>query len=857
MKTKLLKLALCAMALLPIGAWADVDFGTQKTVNTTTTWNFASLSGQVGQSAYTAITTFDGVKYYLRAGASNTCEIKDGGSANSQTFADGTVVDARYYVSFNTKWSANPSAMAYAGTDGVKALSALAFNIESAGTCYVKIKGTASDQFRIYYTNPDIDNTYTAVQYASFATGGIDEIAYTASGPGAIMITDNTSAFEIYAVRFVPKSEEPKVSQTTTWTFNGLEAGTYKLNKPIAGNSGDKGYMHASIRSNSSMTVAANSSNDKFGDDTAVSWTKVVTSAGKMQGLTETTISAAFESVTGNYFSPGFAFNTSVPGTCYALISSAESKKVRIYHSDGSSTTNVSTTPSGTEICKLSSGVKAAGTFYVGGVDDAFTIYAVRFVPATYTLDITAENGTVTRSPEKSKYDYNEVVTLTATPAEGYKFVSWSGVDSSEGATATVTMTADKAVTANFEAYAASVNIGSTGYATFANLTGSTLAVPEHLTAYGVSDYTASGVTFTPYNVIPAGVGVILKAEEDYESQTYWFDTTEDACTYSGSNFLVPVTEAKTVPAYTDYNLNYIFAQKTKGVGFYRSSGSGTIAAGKAYLSIKDLDVDDRSWSFTAQSSWASDAANLYTDAKYSSNAGINWLVLTENSDAGKKAAGYNQYKNKAALSDVELSANNLTISRTKGLYFTNQAANRLQIELRNSTTSYINFPAAGGNTTSVRIPNVKPGHTITINAKATLASSASDAGITTGSVTCTATSNVTRTGSTTPGNFIDNVFTVSNSFEEGSLTFQSSNSTHVSINIASITIAPTTYPFSGVEQAREFLGFGDDETTAIEQIESKKPAIDDDAWYTMQGVKVAQPTKGLYIHNGKKIVIK
>lgn len=471
MKTKLL--SLLTLLLVSIGAWADVDFGTQKTVNTTTTWNFESLSGQVGQSAYTAITTFDGVKYYLRAGASNTCEIKDGGSANSQTFADGTVVDARYYVSFNTKWSANPSAMAYAGTDGVKALSALAFNIESAGTCYVKIKGTASDQFRIYYTNPDITDTYTSAQYTSFATGGIDEIAYTAPGPGAIMITDNTSAFEIYAVRFVPKSEEPKVSQTTTWTFNGLEAGTYKLNKPIAGNSGDKGYMHASIRTNSSMTVAENSSNDKFGDDTAVSWTKVVTSAGKMQGFTETTISAAFESVTGHYFSPGFAFNTSVPGTCYALISSAASKKVRIYHSDGSSITNVSTIPTGTEICKLSSGVKAVGTFYVGGVDDAFTIYAVRFVPATYTLKINAENGTVSCSPEKTKYNYNDVVTLTATPADGYKFVSWSGVDSSEGATATVTMTADKDVTANFTKEAVVVKWNFEQYMNNVNMFGS------------------------------------------------------------------------------------------------------------------------------------------------------------------------------------------------------------------------------------------------------------------------------------------------------------------------------------------------------------------------------------------------
>lgn len=31
----------------------------------------------------------------------------------------------------------------------------------------------------------------------------------------------------------------------------------------------------------------------------------------------------------------------------------------------------------------------------------------------------------------------------------------------------------------------------------------------------------------------------------------------------------------------------------------------------------------------------------------------------------------------------------------------------------------------------------------------------------------------------------------------------------------------------------------------------------DSNAWYTLQGVRVAQPTKGVYIHNGKKVVIK
>ena len=49
-------------------------------------------------------------------------------------------------------------------------------------------------------------------------------------------------------------------------------------------------------------------------------------------------------------------------------------------------------------------------------------------------------------------------------------------------------------------------------------------------------------------------------------------------------------------------------------------------------------------------------------------------------------------------------------------------------------------------------------------------------------------------------------------------------------------------------------MNFGD-ETTNIQQVESGKLKIE--GYYDLQGRKVAQPTKGLYIHNGKKVVIK
>ena len=56
---------------------------------------------------------------------------------------------------------------------------------------------------------------------------------------------------------------------------------------------------------------------------------------------------------------------------------------------------------------------------------------------------------------------------------------------------------------------------------------------------------------------------------------------------------------------------------------------------------------------------------------------------------------------------------------------------------------------------------------------------------------------------------------------------------------------------------ARISMVFNDgSETTGITNAEESTQA-EDNAWYTLQGVRVAQPTRGIYVRNGKKIIIK
>ncbi|MDQ4139347.1 MAG: T9SS type A sorting domain-containing protein, partial [Bacteroidota bacterium] len=70
--------------------------------------------------------------------------------------------------------------------------------------------------------------------------------------------------------------------------------------------------------------------------------------------------------------------------------------------------------------------------------------------PIFYNLNVSATNGTVTKSPNQTSYASGTNVQLTATPATGYRFSGWSGDASGTTNPITVSMTGDKNITANF-----------------------------------------------------------------------------------------------------------------------------------------------------------------------------------------------------------------------------------------------------------------------------------------------------------------------------------------------------------------------------------------------------------------------
>ena len=75
---------------------------------------------------------------------------------------------------------------------------------------------------------------------------------------------------------------------------------------------------------------------------------------------------------------------------------------------------------------------------------------SVNYIQTGYTLTLTSAHGTIAKNPDKASYTYGESVQLTATPAGGWAFASWSGDATGTTNPVSITMDANKSVTANY-----------------------------------------------------------------------------------------------------------------------------------------------------------------------------------------------------------------------------------------------------------------------------------------------------------------------------------------------------------------------------------------------------------------------
>jgi uncharacterized repeat protein (TIGR02543 family) len=89
-------------------------------------------------------------------------------------------------------------------------------------------------------------------------------------------------------------------------------------------------------------------------------------------------------------------------------------------------------------------------TLYAGTYDAGVFRYDVVSSCALTTTVSPSAGGSISRSPDATSYAPGTVVTLTATPVAGYVFTGWSGALTGTKNPVTVTMDANKTLTASF-----------------------------------------------------------------------------------------------------------------------------------------------------------------------------------------------------------------------------------------------------------------------------------------------------------------------------------------------------------------------------------------------------------------------
>jgi uncharacterized repeat protein (TIGR02543 family) len=158
------------------------------------------------------------------------------------------------------------------------------------------------------------------------------------------------------------------------------------------------------------------------------------------------------------------------------------------------------------------------------------TTWTFTTVNTTYTLNVTAVNGTVTKVPDLVNYNSGSAVALTALPAIGYTFAGWSGDANGADNPLTVTMNSNKNITANFTGMQYRVTLESSPL-NAGNLFGAGLYNPG--TVVTVLTSSKSGFRFVNWTEKVTGAVVSAKA-------SYTFPLTEDITLVA--NFVVGMT---------------------------------------------------------------------------------------------------------------------------------------------------------------------------------------------------------------------------------------------------------------------------------------------------------------------------
>jgi len=232
----------------------------------------------------------------------------------------------------------------------------------------------------------------------------------------------------------------------------------------------------------------------------------------------------------------------------------------------------------------INAGVTATGITFNGTAPDLGARESGGTVVTNYTLTTTANptaGGSIARSPNATSYAAGTVVTLTATPASGYTFTSWSN-----GATTlstTVTMNANTTITANFTAATTSYTLTTTASPT----AGGSISRSPNATSYTsgtvvtLTATPASGYTFTSWSngATTASTTVTMNANTtitaNFTAATTSYTLTTTASPTAGGS----ISRNPNATSYTSGTVVTLTATPASGYTFASWSNGATTAS--------------------------------------------------------------------------------------------------------------------------------------------------------------------------------------------------------------------------------------------------------------------------------------
>ena len=487
----------------------------------------------------------------------------------------------------------------------------------------------------------------------------------------------------------------------------------------------------------------------------------------------------------------------------------------------------------------------------------------------TYALTITASpaaGGTISRSPNYTEYLENEEVTLTATPNTGYTFVRWTkaGAEVSTSATYAITKEAiaEEYVAEFVPQIAVSYNVSD----------GSKGTTPNALTTV----YYDYGTEFTvPYNWYISKEGYTMTAWTDgtneYTPGTGTITLTENVelqpVFTENAQSLTRNTAAQTVKwgfnhknggaplinceGYTGYYVKRVNVNGTNlDVALYLNEVSGCVVSGtkgkvfntnreNAQVRVNSLitipavkgmtvviEADGTiSTTTVGGNTYASKDGNKYTFNYNGENGTTDIVVLDANTYWGSISI---TFPKTATYVDVT-SVGYRTFASSSALDFSEaiEGLTAYKATMSGKTVNFTPIDCAVPAATGMLIKAAEGRYYIPLAAGTPDAISNAFVGVTS-SQTIDAGSFVLMNGAQGIG-----FYKTTSTFTAG---------------------ANTAYlPADVVANAKTFIGF--DEAMGIESPKTEKTA--NSQWFNLAGQRVVQPKKGLYIQNGKKVIVK